>query len=165
MTRRHITTAITMLVLVGIVGVAGIVGWKAVTEPMPGLTATKECHTESVVVTLKTSQVQVSVYNAGNRAGLAGDTMKALTRRGFIEGDLNNVNERVRNVEVRTSIQGSPEAKLVALQFGPKVKPIYSDVDLGRGIDVIVGNKFSGLKKNAKKKIKYTEDKQVCSGS
>lgn len=168
---RYLRSGLTLLVLFGIVGAAGYWGYKHTTASMPGLGPSNVCTTKTVQTTLRASQVQISVYNDGTITGLAGKTMKQLTKRGFIGGAVGNTTdnggkrEGVRAVLVRTSTPNSTAAKLVAAQFGAKIKPVVSSVDLGPGIDVVLGNNFKGLVAGAPKSLPYTVTQQVCSAS
>jgi hypothetical protein len=161
MTQRQLTSAVTMTVLAGTLVFATVIGWKAVIAPMPGLSAGDSCHMENLEQTIRIGDVQVSVYNAGTKAGLAGEYMTALTERGFREGSLGNTEADVKTVEIRASTEDSPEARLVALQFGRNVEAIYSDSDLGPGVDVIVGDKVKGLR-HVVKKLNYLDEVEVC---
>ena len=99
---------------------------------------------------LVTEDVTVSVYNAGNRAGLAGRTQEELVSRGFIAGDLGNAPEGlgdVRVVRVLAASRQDPAALLVARQFGENTFVQVSDGDLGAGVDVVVGDDYVGLVK------------------
>jgi hypothetical protein len=147
--------------LAGTLVFATVVGWKAVMAPMPGLSASESCHIEDLEQTMRIGDVQVSVYNASTEAGLAGEYMTALTDRGFREGSLGNTEADVRTVEIRSSTQDSPEARLVAKQFGRDVEAIYSDTDLGPGVDVILGNRVQRLRRVVKE-INYVAEVEVC---
>lgn len=170
MMRRHITTAVTMLVLCGLLVLGVVLGWKSLFAEIPGgetpdAQATPTCSTESVQPgqRIRSSQVQVSVFNGGSQAGLADDTMKALRKRGFKAGDIGNApsDANVRKVQVWSTEEGDAEARLVALQFGKKVQVTFSDVDLGPGVDVVVGDRFRALVK-AERFIKVQVPQEVC---
>lgn len=154
MTRRHVTTAITLLVLSGILGLGLYVGLNSLFAPIPALGPAAEpspsCTPEIVRkgTRLKSSQVQVNVYNGGSRAGLAGVTMDALTARGFKAGEIGNApkNNKVRRAQVWIDEGEEAAGRLVARQFGPLVKVITKAEDLAEGIDVVVGNEYRALK-------------------
>jgi hypothetical protein len=100
--------------------------------------------------------VTVSVFNAGGRSGLADQTLGELTARGFIAGEIGNAPRDVSDVKfvrVLAPKRNDPAALLVARQFGPQTLVQPRAEDLGRGVDVIVGDKFAGLVK-APRKIK-----------
>jgi hypothetical protein len=156
MARRHLTTAVTLLVLVGILVLGAMLGMKSLFAPLPatgGATASPSptCTPKTVKKgqRIKSTQVQVSVFNGGTRAGLASSTMRVLTKRGFTAGDIGNApsGARVRFVRVLTTEKNDMAARLVARQFGHSTKVRLSGTDLGPGIDVIVGNRFHKLAK------------------
>lgn len=170
MSRRKITTAVTMLVLCGLLVVGAVLGWKALSADFAaGQKAASEpepsCTTERTRAgdKLRSSQVRVSVFNGGSRDGLADDTMAALHKRGFRVGDVGNApsDAQVERVAVWSTEGDDDEARLVARQFGKKLDVVFADVDLGPGVDVIVGDGFRKLVK-ARHSIKVTSSQQVC---
>jgi hypothetical protein len=168
--RRHITSAITLLVLVALLVVGVMVGVKALFAPLPkdpdaAGTPSPTC-SEKVVKKgqrLRSTQVVVSVYNGGTRAGLADTTMQALANRGFKQGEVGNAPAatRVNNVRVYASARNDQAANLVARQFGRATKITVSDIDLGPGVDVVVGNGFDKLAK-ARRVIVAQKASSVC---
>ena len=170
MGRRHITTAVTMAVLCGLLVMGVVLGWKALFADIPGdatpdTQATPPCTTEKVKAgqRIRSSQVRVSVFNGGSQSGLADDTMAALRKRGFRAGDIGNApsDVNVRTVQVWSTEEDDAEARLVARQFGKKVSVTFSDVDLGPGVDVVVGDRFRALVK-AERWIKVRNPQEVC---
>jgi hypothetical protein len=169
MTRRHITTAITMLLLCGILVLGLVVGYKSLfsTSPSAGSTGTlgPACKTEKPHkgTRVKSKQVQVSVFNRGNRAGLAAQTLDALARRGFQRGQIGNApsSAHVKNLQVWTTRKHDVTAKLVALQFGRAIRVHLHKLNLGPGIDVVVGNGYRGLVK-APRSLRVKPSQKVC---
>ncbi|HET6560467.1 MAG TPA: LytR C-terminal domain-containing protein [Marmoricola sp.] len=159
MANRRTLTGVTLTVLVALLAVGAFIGWRALFSPLPSESdpdadARQGC-ADGVARgdTVRTRDVTVSVYNAGSRAGLAGQTQDELAARGFIPGDLGNAPEdleKVRFVRVLAETRTDPAARLVALQFGPKTK-VHAAPDLGKGVEVIVGDKFKGLDKAPRK--------------
>ena len=90
-------------------------------------------------------------------------TMAALRKRGFRPGDVGNApaTANVRRVAVWSTEENDVEARLVARQFGKRVEVTLAEEDLGPGVDVIVGNKFKGLKK-AKRSVRVQSPQEVC---
>ncbi len=149
---RRSRTALTLLTLCGVLAVFALVGWRAVTAPGPwsdaGPTASdcEEGFAEGDLV--RTSDVTVSIYNAGTRSGLAGRTQEELLARGFLPGDIGNAPDDVDDVRrfaVLAPTANDPAAKLVARHFGRNAKVRVYEEDLGIGVDVVVGNRFNGL--------------------
>lgn len=170
MTHRHLTTAITMLVLIAILVGGVVLGVNKLFAPLPddaqaSSEPTSTCTTETLKKgqKVRSRQVQVSVFNGGTRAGLADRTMDQLARRGFRRGDVGNAPNgvTVRRVQVWTSDKHSVAAKLVARQFGPRTTVRHTKKDLGAGIDVVVGNGFRRLHK-ATKVIVVRKTSSVC---
>jgi hypothetical protein len=150
---RRAVTGVTLTVLAGLLVVGGLVGWRALSAPVPGddgdSTGTRCDAGVAKGDLIRTRDVTVSVYNAGNRSGLAGQTQQELAARGFIEGDVGNAPADaadVRFVRVLTTSRDDPAARLVARQFGKRVQVSVAP-DLGAGVEVIVGNRFAGLVK------------------
>jgi hypothetical protein len=159
---RRTLTAVTLTVLVAMLAAGAFIGWRALFAPLPGdsdaATGNREGCAEGVSRgdTVRTRDVTVSVYNAGSRAGLAGQTQNELVARGFIPGDTANAPEdlsHVRFVRVLAESRKDPAARLVALQFGKGTK-VFAATDLGPGVEVVVGDRFKGLQKKAPRKIR-----------
>ena len=159
-----------MLALTGILVVGAVWGWRSLFAEVPGggLTIAEpgpSCSTEQVKAggKIRAKQIRVSVFNGGTRTGLAGDTLDALMERGFIGGDLGNApsDVKVRRVQVWSTVENDPTARLVALQFGKDVKVRFSDEDLGAGVDVIVGNGFKRLIK-APRSLEVKRPQEYC---
>ncbi len=173
MTRRHLTTGITLVLLVGLLVVAVVVGANALFAPLPDSGPTASASTspsptcQSKVVKsgqhIRSKQVQVSVFNAGTRARLAERTLTGLARRGFRRGDAGNAPSKVklRFVQVWTTKKHDAAAKLVARQFGKNTLLRVVNSDLGPGIDVVLGNDFRGLKK-APRSLTVNRKQTVC---
>jgi hypothetical protein len=169
-THRHLTTAITLLVLVGILVVGAVVGSRSLFAPLPGKgqaagTPTPTCSTQTLRKgqRIRSTQVQVSVFNGGTRSGLADETLKSLAKRGFTSGTTGNAptSTTVKRVRVYTTTTNDLSAVLVARQFGRSTKVVVSDTDLGPGVDVVVGNRLHGLTK-ARHVIKVRKSSSVC---
>lgn len=170
MTTRVITSAVTMLVLIGLLVVGAVWGWNSLFAPLPDdVTAAVEPEPTCAMQTVgpdadvRADQVQVSVFNAGSRSGQAGRTLDRLVGRGFLPGDIGNAPEdvNVRRVQVWAEAKDDARARLVARQFGPKVKVRVSDEDLGPGVDVVVGNNLDKLAK-APRQLKVKQEQEFC---
>ncbi len=160
----------TLLVLVCLLVLGAVWGWRSLFAETPSgdPTATEPtptCTTERVDAgeRMRSDQVRVSVFNAGNRSGLAGQTLDALVDRGFLPGDIGNAPDDVdvARVQVWSTVEKDPRARLVARQFGPKVKVRFSDEDLGPGVDVIVGDRFRKLVQ-APRALRVKQPQEVC---
>jgi hypothetical protein len=156
---RQTLTAVTLTVLVALLAVGAFVGWRALFSPLPDETGTAAGSEDGCADgvargdRVRTRDVTVSVYNAGTRSGLAGQTQDELVARGFIPGDIGNAPDDlaiVRFVRVLAETRKDPAARLVALQFG-KGTVVQAADDLGPGVEVVVGDRFKGLVKAPRK--------------
>ena len=168
MTGRKITTAVTLLVLLVILGAMAVFGFERATAPLPSLGGkkTQDCSQaeKNVKTTISRREVQVSVFNASSRGGLAGTTLDKVESAGFKAGNAGNApkDAKVRNVVVWTTKQDDSSAKLVALAFGRRTKVVVTDQDLGPGIDVLVGDRFTSLARKAPEKLKLPDPVATC---
>lgn len=172
MTGRHVTTAITMVVLCLIVAVAAVVGFNALFAPLPGMdeepaaAPSETCAVEPVDKgrRLHSRQVVVNVFNAGTRAGLAGATMDALRARGFRGGTIDNAPEgtSVRRVQVWAAPGEEDAGRLVARQFGRRTPVTTPEVDPVAGIDVVVGDRFRTLRRAPRSVEVRQEAESTC---
>ncbi len=150
---RRSLRLVTLLSLSGILVVFALIGWSQVSAPGPWSTdaATSEECIPGVAKgdLVRTTDVTVSVFNAGTRSGLASRTQDELLARGFLPGELGNAPDdlaSVRKVQVLAPNQDDPAAALVARQFDAKLEPTPHE-DVGKGVEVVVGDKFKGLVK------------------
>jgi hypothetical protein len=150
---RRVLTTVTMLVLLGLLAVGAVVGWRALSAPADGSGEADAPRCAEGVQRgekLAAREVTVSVFNAGNRSGLAGQTIEQLSSRGFLEGEVGNAPgslASVRVVRVLAPNRNDPAARLVAVQFGPNTFVQQSEEDLGPGVDVVVGDDYVGMVK------------------
>jgi hypothetical protein len=153
---RRLLSAVTIAVLLVLLAVGAVVGWKTLSAPFPGSANAASTHSHKPTCDprltkgglVHSTDVTVSVYNAGTRTGLAGQTQQQLVARGFIPGDVGNAPGNlggVRFVRVLSHSRADPAARLVALQFGRHTFVQRSKASLGPGVDVIVGDRFVGL--------------------
>jgi len=105
---------------------------------------------------LTRGHVTVSVFNAGKRAGRAGVTLDLLEGAGFDPGAVGNApkTSHVRLAVVRTTRESHPDATLVAQAMGAHVPVVVTSVDLGPGVDVIIGDRFKKLNPHAHRSIR-----------
>lgn len=164
---RHIRSAITLLLLVGILGGAAWFGWQEVlgdsapdrtidcTTPKPG---TKQ--------KIEAKNVVVNVYNAGSTTGLADDIAQQLEDRGFEVGIVANAEDEaaeVTKVRINGRANDAPEVQLLAAQVNkPERVP---DGRLETEVDLIVGDEFQGLVKDGPKVLEVETTVATCTTS
>jgi hypothetical protein len=168
---RRLLSAVTITVLLLVLVLGAVIGWQALSAPLPGSdepaasTPSPDCDPGlSKGDLVHASDVTVSVFNAGTRSGLAGQTQEQLTARGFIAGDVGNAPGTlagVRFVRVLADTTTDPAAKLVARQFGRHTLIQKEDDDLGPGVEVVVGDRFVGLVK-APRQLKAAASGSGC---
>jgi hypothetical protein len=167
--RRRVVTAVTLVVLLVVLCVMAALGVTQALKPFPSSKKSADPTTctnpqKQVQEVLTRQDVQVSVFNAGDRSGLAGETLDQLESAGFTAGNAGNApgSARVKRAVVWTTKDDDYSAKLVALAFGPKTQVEVTKTDLGPGVDVLVGNGFRGLDKKAAKRIKLPKPVETC---
>jgi hypothetical protein len=164
---RRITTAVTLLVLLLVLAGMAVYGFKSLTSPLPGRAAAKQTCTgaeKQLDKFLERSEVQVSVFNAGTRSGLASSTLDQIETAGFRAGNAGNAPKgaKVGRVVIWTTTPDDPAAALVAKAFGRRTKVVVTSTDLGPGIDVLVGNRLTGLAPHAPRRIKLAAPVETC---
>lgn len=165
--RRSVVSGVTLLVLCGILVLGAMWGWNALfpdpetaTEtPAAAPTCTPTPGEPQVV---RTRDVVVSVYNAGDRAGQAGRVLDQLEGRGFRAGALGNApeGEQVRRARVIAPDVDDPAARLVARHLGRRVQVVQGD-RLGPGVTVLVGNRLNTLPR-ASRTLEIPVDDEGC---
>ena len=134
MREAHVGVMIAVLGMILAIGAAW--GWHAATEPFPGKAEAPTCVDRQVEQGEKVcpDQVVVSVFNAGDRKGLAGRTMDAPGRRRVpARGQRQRSATRGgRHGQIWTEEPGSPAVRLVASQLGPATKVVRRDGRRGR---------------------------------
>jgi hypothetical protein len=156
-----------LVVLVVVLGLMGFLGVKQALKPFPGGKSSSDptCTAHKQVQKFLTRHdVQVSVFNAGDRSGLASETLDKVEGAGFVAGNAGNApgTAQVRRAVVWTTKPEDYSAKLVALAFGPSTQVVVTKTDLGPGVDVLVGNKFHGLDQKAARRIKLPRPVDTC---
>lgn len=157
-------TTITLLVLVLGVGVAGAWGWQALITPFPKSEEPPLCVETPIAAGSKVypDEITVSVLNASKRAGLASRTRGLFIDKGFGAGTLGNApsGTDVTNAEVWVDDPAKPGALLVRSYLGKRTV-IRESTTVGPGVTVVVGEKFSGLRKG-RKLVTAEADTTVC---
>jgi hypothetical protein len=167
---RRALTAVTMTVLVALLVVAGLVGWNTLSSSDDTSASGHQGRHKRCAAGLEkgdvvhSSEVRVSVYNAGTRDGLAGRVQDKLAAREFLRGAVSNAPAGfggVQSVRVLARKANDPAARLVARQFGPRTVVQPTRNDLGPGVDVVIGNQFSGLV-DAPQQVRATASGSGC---
>ena len=156
---RAVRTPFTLLLLLGVLCYGAWWGYTNVIRPVPAA-APAPCVEQTLPKgQLKASQVSVSVYNGGQKNGLAGDVGRALRGRGFKVEETGNTGEKVGKTTIVGAGEKNPEVLLVKGFF--KNAEARADKRVDGSVDVFVGNQYGGFDKKAK--TTYTvKSKTVC---
>lgn len=156
-------SALTLLVLFGLLLIAALWGWKAATKPFPSSEPAPLC-TDARVLTgsdVFRDQVAISVFNGSDQNGLAAATMERLEERGFVGADSGNAPAKVNGVQIWSDEPRNAAVRLVARQF--KSAKIVPGEALGRGVVVVVGDSFKSLRKKEVESVTAVETSTFCS--
>jgi hypothetical protein len=127
---------------------AGLVAWQLVNEDTNAAASFDECGVAGVAGAARVvpRQVQVNVYNATNRTGLARAVATQLERRGFAVQEIANDPRRARvkgTAIIRFGASGDPAARLLATQL-PQVQ-LDGDKRRAPVVDLVLGERFGAL--------------------
>lgn len=157
-------TAVTLVALGALLAIAAVWGWHATMKPLPAKVDSPICVDTPVHAGEKVypQQVTVSVYNAGQREGLAGRTMQLLKDAGFVKGQAGNAaSAKVSDVQIWSTTPGNPDVQLVASYFGDDVEVERRDGP-GVGVTIVVGDKFKELG-DGQRSVVAEGDADICS--
>lgn len=146
---RIVRTPFTLLILLGVLCYGAWWGYKNVIQKIPEPPPTP-CVQQTVAKNqLKASQVVVSIYNGGEKLGLAGDIGRAMRDRGFRVQRTTNTVEKIEKTVIIGVTAKDPEVILVKSFFKDSTfRADKSKTD--HSVDVLVGNKYAGFNKDAK---------------
>jgi hypothetical protein len=162
---QKLRTAATMAALTALLIAGAYFGWVGMTQGWLGDdgAATAEnvpsevCSTPPPV-TVRSRGIRVSVYNAGAPAGQATEVMAALGDQGFIQGVLTDAPPAidVRGIVVWPGKADDGAVELVRRQFR-KARVAPDRRPLSPGINVMVGQEFGDLARNAPRRIEVPQ--------
>ena len=145
---RVARTPVTLLILFGVLLYGAYWGYNNILKPIPPLPP-EPCVEQSLPQgQLKASQVVITVYNGGDRKGLAADVGRSLRGKGFRVVLTTNTVEKIQKTVIVGADGNNPEVLFVKSFF--KEANVRSDQRVDRSVDVLVGNKYGGFNKEAK---------------
>lgn len=156
---RQWRTPVTLILMVGLLGFGAWYGYTRVVAPPPEPEPTACVPQKVSKGEVASSQITVKVFNGGKKRGLAGDVGIALRGRDFKVTTITNTDRAIDETIIVGASEDNPEVELVA-KFFKKAK-IESDGRSDRSVDVLVGDKYAGFNKKAKKSVKV-EEETVC---
>ncbi|WP_375430957.1 LytR C-terminal domain-containing protein [uncultured Friedmanniella sp.] len=145
---RAVRTPFTLLILLAILSYGAWWGWTNVIRTVPPAPPTPCVDQPVSKGQLKSSQVTVSVYNGGDKRGLAGDVGRSLRDRGFKVQQTGNTGEKIQKTVIVGAGAKNPEVLLVKGFFKGAV--VRADKRPDRTVEVLVGNDYGGFRKGAK---------------
>lgn len=165
-------TPVTMVVLILLLVGGTMVGWRYATEEVPSLadaTDTDEPRTRCRVFNsgqaLEAGAVTVNVFNTSGEPNLAGRTMAVFLSRGFSGGVAENSEEAVpgRRVLLTAADPSSAQVRLVRKQLKGVVRSRVTDeANTGTAVNVYLGDRFRGLRRDAPSSVKVEGRTRVC---
>lgn len=118
-----------------------------------------------VIKTMGRSEVTVSIYNAGAKAGTAGRFATQLAKLGFLVNTVANApsGTQIPVAEVVGPSSTDPATMLVAATLGSSAT-VTSDpsLQLGPGINVFLGPRHRQLVKNPPKTVPLSSPQVIC---
>jgi hypothetical protein len=137
------TVLVVLLIFAGI----GYTVWRVSFAAPAGAGDTVTCVTpKPVKLPLQPGKVQVNVYNATNRNGLAARTAKHLATYGFRIGKVDNdpLDRRVRGT---AEIRGGPSSarQIAVVRAYVDKETVYRVARKGTAVDLVLGPRFTGL--------------------
>ncbi|MFT4187027.1 MAG: LytR C-terminal domain-containing protein [Aeromicrobium sp.] len=158
--------ALTTVVALGVFGGGAFAGWNMLTEPVDGGEKRPSCTMKHVAAgePLTANLVQVDVFNASGREGLANRASINLQRQGFLAGTIGNSESEipVDHVAILTEEPESPLVELVAAQFQVVPQIVAPDIPIGDGVTVVVGPNYTDVKPGAPTEITAEAAADVC---
>ena len=109
---------------------------------------------------MRRDEIVVSVFNGSERSGLASATVAQLEERGFVAGDVGDAPQQIASTQIWADDATNPAVQLVQRQFkGAKVVP---GTQIGPGVVVVVGEKFTTLRKKQVESVVVEADATYC---
>ncbi|NED99265.1 LytR C-terminal domain-containing protein [Phytoactinopolyspora halotolerans] len=148
-TWRHVRTAVTLLVLVAFVVGAAWYSWNNVMEPTDADDAgdtVATCPTMAPTDAPPPEEIEVNVYNATDRGGLARDVAGTLRDRGFAVLDVAN-DPLDKTVEETAEIRLHPDSEAAASLLAsmvPDAVLVREERD-SQAVDLVLGEAFDEL--------------------
>jgi hypothetical protein len=153
---RVVRTPVTLVVLLAALVYAAYWGYTNVIAPVPPPPPTPCVQQTLPKRQLATSQVYVKVFNGGNSRGLAANVGRALRGAGFKVTGTTNTIEKIDDTVIVGAGSRDPEVLLAKSFF--KGATVRADGRADHSVDILVGNKYAGFNKGAKKTMAVSSD-------
>lgn len=155
-------SGLTLLALALLLVAATAWGWSALTKPFPKDEPVAICEDTPVTAgaEVRRDEIVVSVFNGSDRSGLAGATIAQLEERGFVAGDVGDAPQRISSTQIWADDATNPAVQLVQRQF--KRAKVVQGTQIGPGVVVVVGEKFTTLRKKQVESVAVEGDASYC---
>jgi hypothetical protein len=153
---RVVRTPVTLVILLAVLVYAAYWGYTNVIAPVPPPPPSPCVQQTLPKRQLATKQVYVKVFNGGNSRGLAANVGRALRSAGFKVTATSNTIEKIDDTVIVGAGARDPEVLLAKSFF--KGARVRADGRADHSVDVLVGNKYAGFNKNAKKTMSVKAD-------
>lgn len=163
---RRIRTSVTLLILIGVVIGAAWYSWSNVVdddEPTAAGSNTQACVPSQPTAAPAPAEVQVNVYNATTRNGLASAVARQVRDLGFVVVDVDNdplERSITGTAEVRSRPDDQAAAELVATLVPGAV--YVPDERTDATIDLVLGDAFEALADPAAPAATPSSDLPAC---
>jgi hypothetical protein len=154
--------ALTLLALFAIVIVGALWGWSALTKPFPQDEPVAICEDTPVAAgsEVRRDEIVVSLFNGSERSGLASATIAQLEERGFVAGDVGDAPQQISSTQIWADDATNPAVQLVQRQF--KRAKVVPGTQIGPGVVVVVGEKFTTLRRKQVESVVVEADATYC---
>jgi hypothetical protein len=153
---RVVRTPVTLVILLAVLVYAAYWGYTNVIAPVPPPPPTPCVEQTLAKRQLATKQVYVKVFNGGNSRGLAANVGRSLRTAGFKVTGTTNTIEKINQTVIVGSGERDPEVLLAKSFF--RGATVRADGRADHSVDILVGNKYAGFNKGAKKTMTVNAD-------
>ena len=155
-------SGLTLLALASLLVVATVWGWSALTKPFPQDEPVAICEDTPVTTgsEVRRDEIVVSLFNGSERSGLASATIAQLEERGFVAGDVGDAPQQISSTQIWADDATNPAVQLVQRQF--KRAKVVPGTQIGPGVVVVVGEKFTTLRKKQVESVVVEADATYC---
>ncbi len=157
-----VRSGLTLLGLGLLLVAATVWGWSALTKPFPKDEPVAICEDTPVTAgsEVRRDEIVVSVFNGSERSGLASATVAQLEERGFVAGDVGDAPQQISSTQIWADDATNPAVQLVQRQF--KGADVVPGTQIGPGVVVVVGEKFTALRKKQVESVVVEADATYC---
>jgi hypothetical protein len=143
---RHLRTAVTLLLLVGVMVAAAYFGWQRIAGDADNDPVAEPCAPSTQASVPAPGDIEINVYNATNRNGLASQVADQMRERGFVVAEIANDpldKDVTGTAEIRGNAAQQGAAALLTTTV-PSAVFVPDDREVAT-LDVVLGDAFEAL--------------------